>query len=103
MNVAQTFVGNVGVYLRCDDIFVTKKFLNGAEIYALSKEVRSIGVPKGMGSGKERNACLKGIFFDDSFNGARGKAIFFLPPASIVNKQCFLVVTARFEVLFEPF
>ena len=35
VDVAEAFVGDVGVDLRGDDIFMAQEFLNRAEIYAL--------------------------------------------------------------------
>ena len=42
MDVAEAFVGDVGVDLRGDDVFVAEKFLNGAKIHALLKQISRV-------------------------------------------------------------
>ena len=67
VDVAQAFIGYVGVDLGRGNILVAKKFLNHPQINTLGKQISGHGMTQGMRRGKQRNTARNSIILNHPF------------------------------------
>ena len=68
VDVAEAFVGYVGVDLGGGDVFVAEELLHGAKVNALGHQIGGVRMAQGVGRGKQRNAGQHGVAFYNPFN-----------------------------------
>lgn len=74
VDVAEVFVGDVGVYLRRGDIGMPQECLHGAEICTVTEEVGRKAVAKFMWGDFARDARDCCVLLDDALNTPRSES-----------------------------
>ena len=90
MNFFEMLVGDVGVNLGGRDVGVAEHGLDRAEIGAVHEEVGGEAVAESVGGDMFRNAGFAGVFLDDAFDRAGGKAA--IIAGSVGGGEVFAVV-----------